>query len=948
MKSDQPRPYAILLVALLLALGLFSPADYAAANTLTIDKVGDGSGTVRSQAAGIDCGAACSNVYLEVVSVTLSAIPDSGSYFTGWSGGCVSQALSCTVPMITDITVTATFSTTPPTVTNWVNSFSMNQDAGNAVLQTRDGGYIVAGQMNGEFSSPGLFSVIKLNTAGEIVWKKHYEGSASSAATTIREDDNGNYIVGGRYLGYSSSYNPMIIRIDGDGNLLSAKALNTSNLSDAYNGVINGLDLDRTGVILAGSVQYPESGNNNMHLWIGEMTFVVDPVLPQDSPRWQIAMGGDGSDAANSVRMTSDGGSIVAGETTSFGAGGSDAWLIKLQIGGIIEWQKTYGGSGYDSAKDIVQITDGGFVVAGTTGSPSAGAWVARLDSTGDILWQNVYGAGEARSIQQTIDGGYIVAGSALSASTGNDAWLMKLNADGSFVWRRSYGSATDDDIRSVLQAADGGYILTGRYASGDMLVLKTDENGAVYGCGLDFSTSRPVTPVAATAVATTLDKNNVTINKQPGFNGTYAYTFGDMAQVTEDITLTGSGSLCSGAGPTLSVTPWASTVPSQWYNIGGTKIYTQITQIVTIANNGNLPLNISSFAGITTNSYLTISPTGGSRPCSSFQKSIAAGDFCTATITYTPFNIGSHYGDFRLISNDPNTPTITMRYTATCALPVLEATSMVSFGLYKVQQPSTPQFLTLKNSNATTGDLQIGAVTISGTNADEFSLTANNCPATLAPQATCTLEVTFTPNAAGSRSATLNIVSSDPISPTRVTLTGSGGYLLTVFNLNPSGGTVINAVGEGDPDINCGFTCTYLVNGIQTIKLNATSELGYLFSGWSGEGCSGTGTCSVTMSLDRTVTAGFDLDASYMVYNQDIDQYFGSFQSAYDDAQDTNILLAWGITSSEDLTCSLPKTVFIMGGYDTNYSSNNGMSILNGKLVISAGRVTVENISVK
>jgi len=861
MKLAHNVSCCIRLMTVCIVLLLLSTAAHADGSNLTITKDGTGSGTVRSLAGGIDCGDICSTVFNSVESAYLTAIPDPGSYFTGWSGGCSGQALTCAVAMTFDTTVTASFSTTPPTVTNWVKRFDMNLDAGNAILQTRDGGYVVAGRLNGQFVYPGLFSVIRLNTAGDIVWKKHYEGTASSEATSIREDAYGNFIVGGRYLGYNSSYNPMILRIDSNGDLLNAKYLNTSS-NGAYSGIINGLDLDNTGVVMAGYVQYPEAGNNNIHLWIGEMTFIVDPILPQESPRWQIAMGGDGSEAANAVRMTSDGGSIVAGETTSFGAGGSDAWLIKLQGGGAIDWQKTYGGSGYDAAKDIRPTTDGGFVVAGATGSPIAGPWVAKLDSAGNIEWQNVYGYGEAKSIQQTIDGGYIVAGgTVLSTYTGSDAWLMKLNADGSVAWRRTYGSAGEDDIRSVVQSADGGYILTGRYNSSDMLVLKTDESGNAFGCGLGLSAvSSSIMPVTATAVASPLANNRVTINTQPGFNGTYPYSIGDMYPLAEDITLTGSGTLCSGAGPAMSVTPMVLVVSLQTpgYNIGATRAYTHKTQIVTIANNGNLPLNISSFAKSGVSPSFSISSSGGSRPCNTFSRSIAAGDYCTATIDYYPTAVGSNYGDFRLISNDPNRPDITMRFAGTCAVPILQTSASVQFGLLHAQSQSSTQILTLKNINTSSGDIQVGTVAISGTNADEFALVNNNCSAELAPQATCTLEVSFTPKAAGSRTASLSISSNDPISPLSIPLHGIGGYLLTVINQDIAGGTVTDSVGEGDPNIDCGSSCSFLFNDVRSVTLNATPVSGFQFSGWSGEGCSGTGTCTVDTDQDRTVTAAF------------------------------------------------------------------------------------------
>ncbi|RLE78827.1 MAG: hypothetical protein DRJ51_08890, partial [Thermoprotei archaeon] len=141
-------------------------------------------------------------------------------------------------------------------------------------------------------------------------------------------------------------------------------------------------------------------------------------VVPQANAtpqtRWAKTYGGSRDDAACSVQETIDGGYIVAGGTYSFGAGDVDVWVLKLDENGGIEWQKTYGGSGYDIAWSVQQTSDGGYIVAGGTGSFGEGVWVLKLDRSGKIEWQKTYGGryGDwAYSVQETSDGGYIVAG---------------------------------------------------------------------------------------------------------------------------------------------------------------------------------------------------------------------------------------------------------------------------------------------------------------------------------------------------------------------------------------------------------------------------------------------------------------------------------------------------------------------------------------------------------
>ena len=168
---------------------------------------------------------------------------------------------------------------------------------------------------------------------------------------------------------------------------------------------------------------------------------------------WQKCLGGTNDDRAYSIQQTSDGGFIVASITgsndgdVSGNHGYDDAWVVKLNSSGNIEWQKCLGGTSYDVANSIQQTSDGGFIVSGYTGSNDGDVsgnhgvydyWVVKLNSSGDIEWQKCLGGTDydyAYSIHQTSDGGFIVAGNTASNDgdvSGNhgasDAWVVKLN----------------------------------------------------------------------------------------------------------------------------------------------------------------------------------------------------------------------------------------------------------------------------------------------------------------------------------------------------------------------------------------------------------------------------------------------------------------------------------------------------------------------------------------
>jgi hypothetical protein len=148
---------------------------------------------------------------------------------------------------------------------------------------------------------------------------------------------------------------------------------------------------------------------------------------------WQKTYGGSGYDVANFIQQTTDGGYIVAGITESFGAGGKDFWVLRLARNGDIIWQKTYGGSGLDAAILIQQTTDDGYIVTGITESFGAGgkdALILKLDNSGNVIWQKTYGGSgddRAQCIQQTTDGGYVVAGYTSSFGADiRDFWVLK------------------------------------------------------------------------------------------------------------------------------------------------------------------------------------------------------------------------------------------------------------------------------------------------------------------------------------------------------------------------------------------------------------------------------------------------------------------------------------------------------------------------------------------
>ncbi len=396
------------------------------------------------------------------------------------------------------------------TLSSWAKTYGSTicMDDAYSIQQTTDGGYIVAGLRTAP-DDPWYYDIwiLKLDAAGVIEWQRSYGSSTNDDYPwKILQTADGGYVVGAVTFSYGAGWTDFwVLKLDSNGNILWEKTYGT-NLHDSLNSIELTSD---GGYILSGSTSSHLGGNYQQDLWIIKLnsTGGVD---------WQKKMGGSGNEIGYSVQQTTDGGYIVAGSTSSYGAGQDDYWILKLDSSGNISWQKTYGGVNSDSAVGIQQTSDGGFIVGGN--SWSLGTYrhmvILKLDSSGNVSWQNKY-AGSANdsitSLQKTTDGGYIVGG--ISASS--DMWVLKLASDGTISWQKAYGHQSDyDGAYSVRQTSDGGYVVAGSTSNNgeepydEFLVLKLDSSGNI-GTSCDLSSTTTVSPSTtsfSSAVSTVSD----------------------------------------------------------------------------------------------------------------------------------------------------------------------------------------------------------------------------------------------------------------------------------------------------------------------------------------------------------------------------------------------------------------------------------------------------------
>jgi hypothetical protein len=211
---------------------------------------------------------------------------------------------------------------------------------------------------------------------------------------------------------------------------------------------------------------------------------------------WQKSLGGSAGDLSHDIKQSSDGGYIVVGSTSSadgdvsgYKGGFTDAWVVKLNGAGAIQWQKCFGGSGLEEFRSVQQTADGGYILFGYSDSFDGDVsgnhgqfdfWLVKITNTGNIEWQKCLGGNLEEigyGVQQTTDGGYIltgVTGSTNGDVTGNhgnpsvkDVWVVKTSAAGILEWQKNFGTTGNDQSKFIQQTADGGYIVA---AGGDRL----------------------------------------------------------------------------------------------------------------------------------------------------------------------------------------------------------------------------------------------------------------------------------------------------------------------------------------------------------------------------------------------------------------------------------------------------------------------------------------------
>ena len=309
---------------------------------------------------------------------------------------------------------------------------------------------------------------------GQSYWKRMYAGTGNNEATAITSTPDGNFIVTGSSSPFGSVNSHDIY-------LLKIKPNGDTLWTKTYGGNSDNVAYAITptpdgNFIVAGRSSSFGAGNYDVYLL---------KIKPDGDTLWTKTYGGNDFEEADAITPTPDGNFIIAGRTYFFNAGSDDVYLLKINPNGDMLWTKTYGGTDWDDAYAITPTSDGNFIVAGYTSSFGAGdVYLLKIKSNGDTIWTKTYGGtdwDEAYTITPTPDGNFIVAGYTYSGNW--DIYIVKIKPNGDTLWTKTYGGIGNDCAHIITPTPDGNFIIAGGTSSfgvgnDDVYILKIKPNG--------------------------------------------------------------------------------------------------------------------------------------------------------------------------------------------------------------------------------------------------------------------------------------------------------------------------------------------------------------------------------------------------------------------------------------------------------------------------------------
>ncbi|MFC5269835.1 T9SS type A sorting domain-containing protein [Adhaeribacter terreus] len=616
-------------------------------------------------------------------------------------------------------------------------------------------------------------------TAPTIAWDKTFGGSLDDRLYDMKPTSDGGYILGGWSKsgitgdksqvnrGPNTTHDYWIVKTDANGVKQWDKTFGGDNI-DLLQSVLQTAD---GGYILGGWSSSGQTGDKSQpnKSSTGSEDFWIVKIDALGNKQWDKTFGGSNGDQLVNIINSSDGGYILAGTSTSSISGDkssplsgvSDFWIVKIDATGNKIWDKTFGGTAGDDLYDIVQTTDGGYILTGISDSPIGGHkseahrggnsdyWIVKIDALGNKQWDKTFGGSSDDrpfGIQQSPDGGYVVNGWSNSGISGDksqaskggaDYWVIKTDALGSKIWDRTFGGLYHDYGNSVELTVDGGFVIGGSAQSGisgdktqanfgstleyDYWLVKVDALGnkvwdKTLGASVNENLNTLIRTIDNGLAVGGYSNSNANGTKTQASQGSYDYWVVKLNPTCADLTATLTPTCgTSGTNVNINVTgiqPVTTGTPS-WtltYTVNGvTQTATGTTNTFSLATNaavGTVYSLVSIISGTCTNN-LTGSFTVQAVPSA---PTVTPGNSCgtgTVTLSASGAPAGGNYiwYDAATAGNVLQTNT-----TDTFTTPSLTASATYYVALTNnagCESPRTPVTATITNLTVTTGPAQ-------------------------------------------------------------------------------------------------------------------------------------------------------------------------------------------------------------------------------------------------
>jgi hypothetical protein len=332
---------------------------------------------------------------------------------------------------------------------------SYNENGYSATRLT-NGDFLLIGSTFSYGSGDHDIYLIKVDSTGTEIWSKTFGGTGTDYGYDIAMTaDSGFVIIGSTTSSGNGGHDVYLLKVDNFGILQWSKTIGGAD-DDIGSSIRMTAD---SGFIICGTT---ESYGTGTDMYLIKTDSVGDTV-------WTKTHGGASGESGSAVRLAADSGYIVLGSTGSYGTGYSSVYLVRTGSTGDTLWTATYGGNRADFGYGVETTNDKGYIISGATaldGEDFYDAYLVKVDSFGVLQWSNTYGGSyedRGYSVKSASDGGYIMTGT----KEGNgarkiDIYMVKTDAGGNLEWDSAYGGAESDYGRTVLLDTQGDYHVVG------------------------------------------------------------------------------------------------------------------------------------------------------------------------------------------------------------------------------------------------------------------------------------------------------------------------------------------------------------------------------------------------------------------------------------------------------------------------------------------------------